>query len=197
MQSSKEVAGGFFVACGDSSVMLDGVELSLDEIALGVECEVAGPFDLSGRSWRYHSLDGAYFKAVDEAVGIIALVGEQDSRLDLGRQRFRLGDVVSVATGEAERQWIAERVNDHVDFCRETTARAADGLVAPPYLRAPALCWCALTMVASIIAYSLSGSSAKVLKRFLPNPARRPARKALVDVLPVAEAFRQITPRSA
>ena len=47
MPETKEVAGGFFVACGDSSVMLDGVEESLDEIALGVECEVAGPFDLS------------------------------------------------------------------------------------------------------------------------------------------------------
>jgi len=39
---------------------------------------------------------------------------------------------VSVATGETERQWIAKRVDDHVDFCRKAAARAADGLVAPP-----------------------------------------------------------------
>jgi hypothetical protein len=90
-----------------------------------------------------------------------------------------------------ERQWIAQRVDDHVDFCRKAAARAADGLVATP-LRAPALCWCALTMVASIIAYSLSGSSAKVLKKTLPNPAHGPTRKALVGVLPVAEPLRQM-----
>ena len=60
--------------------------------------------------------------------------------IDLGRQRFGLGDVVSVATGEAERQWIAKGIDNHVDFRREAAARAADGLVAPPFLRAPALC---------------------------------------------------------
>jgi hypothetical protein len=38
-------------------------------------------------------------------------------------------------------------------------------LVEILFLSAPALCWWALTMVASIMAYSLSGSSAKALKR--------------------------------
>src|SRR2546428_14087171 len=35
------------------------------------------------------------------------------------------------------------------------------------------------------------------LEKTLPNPARSPARKALVGVLPVAEALRQISPRRA
>src|ERR1019366_6529970 len=35
------------------------------------------------------------------------------------------------------------------------------------------------------------------LEKTLPNPARRPTRKALVDVLPISEALRQIAPRSA
>jgi len=48
VQSGKEVARGFFVACRDTSIMLDGIEESLDEIALGVKCEVAGPLDLAG-----------------------------------------------------------------------------------------------------------------------------------------------------
>ncbi len=42
------VPGGLFVACCDTSIMFDGIEESLDEIALRVECEVAGPFDLAG-----------------------------------------------------------------------------------------------------------------------------------------------------
>jgi hypothetical protein len=45
MQPGKEVASCFFVACRDTSIMLDGIEEPLDEIALGVECEVAGSFD--------------------------------------------------------------------------------------------------------------------------------------------------------
>ena len=109
----------------------------------------------------------------------LSLVAEKGFGLDLGRQPFRLGDVVSVARGEAERQWIAKGVDDHVDFRGETAARAADGLVVTPFFRAPALCWCALTMVASIIAYSLSGSSAKVLKRLSQTPLAAQREKRL------------------
>jgi hypothetical protein len=47
MQTGKEVSGGLFVACRDSPIMLDGIEESLDEISLGIECEVAVPFDLA------------------------------------------------------------------------------------------------------------------------------------------------------
>jgi hypothetical protein len=47
---------------------------------------------------------------------------------------------VDLTTRKAERQWIAERVNDHMDFCREPAPRAADRLINAPFLSAPALC---------------------------------------------------------
>jgi hypothetical protein len=56
--------------------MLDSIEESLDEITLGVECEVAGPFRLASRSWRDDSFDGAHLKAGDEAVGTITVCTE-------------------------------------------------------------------------------------------------------------------------
>ncbi len=124
MQSDKQVARGFFVSCRDGLIVLDGIEESLDEIALGIECKVAGPFDLAGRFWRDDSFDGAHFKAVDEAAGIISCRRER-----LGCQRFRLRDVVSVVTSETECQGIAKRVDDHVDFYHKAAARTADGLV--------------------------------------------------------------------
>src|ERR1700733_7486531 len=52
-------------------------------------------------------------------------------------------------------------------------------------------------MVASIIAYSLSGSSAKALKRLSQTPFFRPARKPRVDVLPGSKPLRKIPPRRA
>jgi hypothetical protein len=52
-------------------------------------------------------------------------------------RKVPLGNVVSVATGQAERQWIVNGVDDHVDFRRKTAVRAADGLVVTPFLRAP------------------------------------------------------------
>jgi hypothetical protein len=46
MQSGKEVARGLFVACCDTSIMLDGIEESLDKIALGVDAKSQA--DLAG-----------------------------------------------------------------------------------------------------------------------------------------------------
>jgi hypothetical protein len=51
-----------------------------------------------------------------------------------------LRDVMDLPTREAERQWIAQGINDHMDFGREPAARAANGLVEAPFLRAPAEC---------------------------------------------------------
>ena len=73
-------------------------------------------------------------------VGVITLVGEQGLRLDKRQQRVGLRDVMDLPTREAERQRIAQGVNDHMDFRREPAARAADGLVETPFLRAPAEC---------------------------------------------------------
>ena len=73
-------------------------------------------------------------------VGVITLVGEQGFGLDKRQQRVGLRDVMDLPTREAERQRIAQGVDDHMDFRREPAARAADGLVEPPFLRAPAAC---------------------------------------------------------
>jgi hypothetical protein len=51
-----------------------------------------------------------------------------------------LGDIVNLPAREAERQRIARRVDDDMDLRREPAARAANGLIETPFLRAPALC---------------------------------------------------------
>jgi hypothetical protein len=51
-------------------------------------------------------------RLVMKPVRIISLVAEKGLGLDLGCQRFRLGDVVSVAAGEAECQWVAKGVDN-------------------------------------------------------------------------------------
>jgi hypothetical protein len=51
-----------------------------------------------------------------------------------------LVDVVDLSACEAERQRVAQGVDDHMDFGGQTAARAAYGLVEAPFLRAPALC---------------------------------------------------------
>ena len=47
MEASEKVASGFFVACCNAPEVFDGVKETLDEIALGVEREVAVTLDLA------------------------------------------------------------------------------------------------------------------------------------------------------
>lgn len=73
-------------------------------------------------------------------VGVISLVGEQGLGFDLCQQRVGLGDVMDLTAGEAQRQRIAQGVDDHMDFGREPAARAANGLIETRFFWAPALC---------------------------------------------------------
>ena len=140
MQSGKEVARGFFVAGRDASELFDELKETLDEVALGVEGEVAIARDLAVRLWRDDRLDGSHFEALDEGVGGVALVAEEGFGLHFGREGFSLGDVVDLAAGEAERQRVAQGVDDHMDLGGPAAARAAYGWVDTPFLRAPVLC---------------------------------------------------------
>ena len=140
MQAGEEIARGFFVAGRDASELFDELKETLDQVALGVEGEVAIASDLAVRPWRDDRLDGSHFEALDEGVGVVALVGEEGIGLRFSREGFSLGDIVDLAAGEAERQRVAQGVDNHVDLGGRAAARAAYGLVDTPFLWAPALC---------------------------------------------------------
>jgi hypothetical protein len=140
MQAGEEIARSFFVAGRDASELFDELKETLDEVALGVEGEIAIASDLTVRLWRDDGLDGSHFEALDEGVGVIAFVAEEGFGLRFSRKGFSLGDIVDLAAGEAERQRVAQGVDDHMDLGGQSAARAAYGLVDPPFLRAPALC---------------------------------------------------------
>lgn len=140
MQAGEEIARSFFVAGGDASELFDELKETLDEIAFGVEGEVAIACDLAVRLWRDDRLDGSPFEGLDEGVGVVALVAEEGFGLHFGGEGFSLGDVVDLAAGEAERQRVAQGIDDHMDLGGRAAARAAYGLVETPFLRAPALC---------------------------------------------------------
>ena len=94
----------FFAADGDASELFDELKETLDEIALGVEGEVAIASDLAVRFWRDDRLVGSGFEALDKGGGVVALVAEEGFGLHFGHQSFSLGDVLDLAAGEAERQ---------------------------------------------------------------------------------------------
>ena len=140
MDSGEEISRGFFVASCDASELFEEVEETLDEIAFGVEREVASARRLAVGLAGDYRLDAAHGQGFDEAVGVVTLVGDDGLRLDFGEQRFGLGDVVSLTAGQADRQRIAERVDDGVDLGRQPAARPPNRFRAAVFLGAPALC---------------------------------------------------------
>ncbi len=140
MDSGEEVAGGFFIARCDASELFESIEETLDEIAFGVEGEVALAADLAVGLGRDHRLDAAHNQGSNEAVGVVTLVSDDGLRLDLGEERFGLRDIVNLTAGQADRQRIAERVDDGVDLGRQSAARPPDRFLAAVFLGAPALC---------------------------------------------------------
>ena len=72
-----------------------------------------------------------------KAEGVITLVAEEGFGLRFRDEGFGLGDVVDLAAGEAERQQVAQGVDDHMDLGGQAAARAAYGLIDPTFLRAP------------------------------------------------------------
>jgi hypothetical protein len=69
MQACEKIARGFLVARGDGPKMLDCIEEPLDEVALGIEREVAIAFDLAPdiRPCRWH-------RAIRQAGTLIYLI---------------------------------------------------------------------------------------------------------------------------
>src|SRR5271157_5123477 len=129
MQAREEIARGFLVAGGDAAELFDEIEEALDEIAFGVEGEVAIARDLAVRFWRDDRLDGPDFEALNKAAGVVAFVAEEGFGLHFGRKGFSLGDVVDLSARQAERQRVAQSVYDHMDLGGRAAARAAYGLV--------------------------------------------------------------------
>lgn len=141
MDAGEEISGGFFVACRDASEMLEDVEKSFDQVALAIEGEITPASDLAIRFRRDDGCDGAPFEGRDQCVCIIALVGEESFGFDLLDQCVGFLNIVNLAPGQTDRQRVAQRIDDGMDFCREAASRTTYGLVETPFLRAPALCW--------------------------------------------------------
>ena len=197
MQARGEIARGFLVTGGDTSEMLDELEEPFDQIALPVKREIALAFVRAIRLWRDDRLDRTRPEASDVDIGVVALVSQDGFRLDLCGQRFGLGDVGDLAAGQAERKWISEGVDDHMDFRGQAAARTAYGLRDALRLARPR---------AVLVSADDRGVDHRVLvvgiicQRFektLPNPADRPARETRVNVLPSAEMRGHVSPRHA
>ncbi len=156
--------------------MFDLVEESLDQIALAVEREIARSLDRAIFLRRNYDTGTALRDEFDGGITVVSFVSRHVFCGNSGQQQFGLGAIGNLTFGKNEPQGITQSIAEDMELGRQSAARAANGFrrLIPPF--APALCWCARTMVASIITYSKSGSSAKALKSLSQTPFRGPTK---------------------
>jgi len=136
------------------------VEEAFDQVALLVDMPIVIVVAGAGSVERDDGLCPLGVDGLAEVVGVVGLVGQDVACRQALDERLGLGDVVALAAGEEEAHRIAERVDGDMELAGQPAPAAADGAIfRPPFL--PVACWCARTMVESMIRYSKSGSSAK------------------------------------
>ena len=129
--------------------MFEFVEEALDQVALFIEGGIEASPGRCGSAPRYDGDGAGCGDSLDRALPVIALVGKDEAGLDAGEQRLDLGDVVALAAGEEDPDRQAKRVGGDMDLGAQAALRPAERVSFSPLFDAPALCWCARTIVES------------------------------------------------
>jgi hypothetical protein len=82
--------------------------------------------------------------------------------------------IMRLATGQEERERVAQRVDHEADFCTQPALAAPDLLVFAVFFWAPALCWWARTMVPVDHGVFVVRIGRQHLEYFLPDAALGP-----------------------
>src|SRR5690349_8105215 len=158
MDHGGEALIGLVAAHRDALELLELAEEVLDEVPprveVGIDVERLGAAGML----RDHGLGPALVQLGDDGVAVEGLVGDQAAELDARDQRRDADGVEPVARQEDEAHQVPERVGQGQDLGGHAALGAADGLpLSPPSAPWPWR-WTS-TMVASTMAYSMSGSS--------------------------------------
>ena len=140
MNAPEKILRELVVTCGDGTKVLEFIEEALDEIALAIECEVAGPWRLAVGLWWNHRSNVALSERVEQRVGVVGLITNQGMRIGIVEQQLGASQIVGLPRREPHLDRIAEGIDEGVDFGGQSAARSADRLLAV-FFRAPALCW--------------------------------------------------------
>ena len=171
MDTGEEDSGSLVIAGGDSPELLELADEILDEMTCFVHlfieispCLAAAPGrDHWGLARRQEGFDNAL-------IGIKGFVAQHGIGFHVRQERVGAFQIVYLTTGQEKRKWIAQCVDHEMNFCAQPAFAAPDPLIFAVFFWAPALCWCACTMVLSIMSYSLSASAAKISNIFSHTP---------------------------
>src|SRR6202795_1634644 len=110
--------------------MLEFIEEALDEVSFAVECEIAGPRQLTICFWRNRRGDTSWVESADQRICVVSLVAKQGARVGGFNQGLRASQVVGLSRRQHQFDGIAQGINEGVDFGRQSAAGSSDRLLA-------------------------------------------------------------------
>lgn len=121
MERAEVVGGGLLETRGSSAKALELMEEDFDQIALGVGFSIESRFSLASRIGTNDGFHPAAFDRVANSVGVVACVSDHGMALRVFEERFGDGGFVLLARRDLDVDRPAVRVDDRVDFRREST----------------------------------------------------------------------------
>ena len=143
--------------------MLDFVKETFDQVPLLVQMEIVFTRCFAVLARRDHRFRFFLCNQEQEFLSIIRAIRDHPLKIKIGKQVFRLGDIVPLSCGQQKAQRVAQRIYAGVDLGAEPAPAASERLIFLPtaFFDAPAAQGCARTMVLSSKIFSISGSLAK------------------------------------
>src|ERR1700752_3941115 len=143
-----EVSVSLVISGGYHSVLLELAVEVFHQVTRLVHFLVVRALDLSIAFGGNDELLSCREQRLDVAlIGIESLVGQQSVGLHLGQKRVGTFQVMGLPGRQEEGQRIAKGIDHGMDFRAQSAFAAPDRLVFTVFFLAPALCWCARTMV--------------------------------------------------
>lgn len=150
MQEGVKTIGELVVAGAKAAELLEAIGKSFNEVARLVALPVVPALCVAVAARRNDGFGTGGLDGGNQGIAVVALVGNDSLRRDGLDQGSALGDIGDLARRQNEANRITQRIDAGMDLRGQSTSRAADRLIATVFLGAPAACWWARTMVASM-----------------------------------------------
>ncbi len=162
------------VTGGHASKLFEATEEPLNGVSLGVAGRVVRPRVAPLAARRNHGHGAAGSQGSHQRVRIVAPVGNQVGRGQALEQGQGVRGIVALAGREAATHGPAAGVGHGVQLAAQPAAAASQGLRSV-FLRAPAACWCARTVVESTssVCRAASSCTASNTRCHTPEAAQR------------------------
>lgn len=141
MDAGQEVPGQLVIAGGNRSILLEFLEKILNEMARLVPLSIIlTPHDTITFRWNHRrDLRCRQYRQYP-VIGVIGLVGQQGVRRQARQQLIGPHQVRGLPSAEHKTRRIAQGVRQGMNLGAQAALAAPDGLVAPRFFWAPALC---------------------------------------------------------